>query len=262
MFNNFEGYGTTYYQAAQIEVEKRFTNGLSFLAGYTLSHLMDNTSSGFSSFTSGGINKFNQKPEWAVSNSDEPQTLKASGTYELPIGPGKKYVNNHKMGNLVGGWQVAWILDYEAGTANGPGENGTPFPNGFNRPDRNSSVGLSTASYTRARDYFLGKAAVAQMYDPTAFTVTPSQYILGNAQRNYGGMRNPAYYMENLNAKKNFYLGERWKAILSVDYFNAFNRTRFQGPDNNKSDDTFGQVTSQGSQISNRQGQVSFRIEF
>jgi hypothetical protein len=262
IFNNFEGFGTTYYQAAQIEVEKRWSNGLSFLAGYTLSHLMDNTSSGFSSFTSGGINKYNQKPEWAVSNADRPQTLKASGTYELPIGPGKKYVNNHTMGNLVGGWQVAWILDYENGDVNGPSENGTPFPNGFNRPDRNSSVGLSTASYSRARDYFVGKAAVAQMYDPNAFTVTPSQYILGNAKRNYGGMRNPPYYMENLNARKKFAIGERWKAILSVDYFNAFNRTRFQGPDNNKSDDTFGQVTSQGSQISNRQGQVSFRIEF
>src|ERR1700756_3543603 len=97
IFNNFEGYGTTYYQGAQIEIEKRFTNGLSFLAGYTLSRLMDNTSSGFSSFTSGGINKYNQKPEWAVSGSDEPNTLKISGTYELPIGPGKKYVNNYKL---------------------------------------------------------------------------------------------------------------------------------------------------------------------
>ena len=140
ILNNFEGYGTTYYQAAQIEVEKRFSNGLSFLAGYTLSHLMDNTSSGFSSFTSGGINKYNQRPEWAVSNADEPQTLKASGTYELPIGPGKKYVNNHKMGNLVGGWQVGWILDYEAGTANGPSENGTPFPQWI-QPSRSESFG-------------------------------------------------------------------------------------------------------------------------
>ena len=262
IFNNFEAYGTTYYQAAQIEVEKRFTNGLSFLAGYTLSHLMDNTSSGFSSFTSGGINKYNQKPEWAVSNADEPQTLKASGTYELPIGPGKKFVNNRKLGNVAGGWQIGWILDYEAGTANGPGENGTPFPNGFNRPDRNSSVSLHTASYSKARDYFVGKAPVAQMFDPNAFTLTPSQYVLGTAMRNYGGMRNPPLYMENLNAKKNFYMGERFKAILSVDYFNAFNRTQFQGPDNNASDSTFGQVTQQSSQISNRQGQVSFRIEF
>jgi len=262
IFNNFEGYGTTYYQSAQIEVEKRYTNGLSFLAGYTLSRLMDNTSSGFSSFTSGGINKYNQKPEWAISNSDEPQTLKVSGTYQLPIGPGKKYVNNHTWGNVVGGWQVGWILDYESGTVNGPGENGTPFPNGFNRPDRNPSVGLSTASYSKARDYWVGKTAVAQMYNPGAFSTTATQYILGDAQRNYSGMRNAPLALENLNAKKNFYIGERVTAVLTVDYFNAFNRTQFNGPDNNASDSTFGQITSQGSNISNRQGQVSFRIDF
>ena len=265
IFNNFEGFGTTYYQSVQVEVEKRFTDGLSFLAGYTLSHLMDNTSSGFSSFTSGGINKYNQKPEWATSNSDEPQTLKASGTYELPIGPGKKFVNNHLLGNIVGGWQVAWILDYEAGTANGPGENGTPFPNGFDRPDRNSSVSLSTASYSKTRDYFTGKIAAAQMYNPAAFTVTPSQYVLGNAQRSYGGMRNAPLYDESLNARKKFFIGEHVTGILAVDFFNAFNRTQFNGPDNNASDTTFGQVTAQGTPgnfPANRQGQVQLKLEF
>jgi hypothetical protein len=262
IFNNFEAMGTTYYQAAQIEIEKRFTNGLSFLAGYTLSHSMDNTSSGFSSFTSGGINKYNQKPEWAVSNSDEPQTLKVSGTYELPIGPGKKYINNHILGNVAGGWQVGWILDYEDGTANGPGENGTPFPNGFDRPDRNSSVGLSTASYSKVRDQFTGKSTTAQMFNQAAFTVTPNQYVLGTAQRNYAGMRNAPLLMESLNARKHFYMGDRLQGILTVDYFNAFNRTQFNGPDNNASDGTFGQVTGQGSNINNRQGQVSFRLEF
>ena len=268
IFNNFEGFGTSFYNSAQIQAEKRFSNGLAFLAGYTLSHLMDNTSSGFSSFTAGGINKFNQLPEWTVSSANEPQTLKVSGTYELPIGPGKKYVNNYKLGNLAGGWQVGWILDYEAGTplSNCQGssicENGTPFPNGFNRPDRNSSVGLSTASYSRARDYFVGKIGSAQMFNPAAFTLTPTQYVIGNANRIYSGARNPAYLMENLNAKKHFYMGERYQLSLSVDYFNAFNRTQFNGPDGNKSDSTFGQVTQQGSQISNRQGQVTIRFEF
>jgi len=262
IFNNFEGFGTTYYEGAQIEVEKRFSNGLAFLAGYTLSRLWDNTSSGFSSFTAGGINKYNQKPEWAVSNSDEPQTLKVSGTYELPIGPGKQYLNNHTTGNIVGGWQVGWILDYESGTANGVYENGSPFPNGFNRPDRNPGVSLGTASYSRVRDFFLGKIGSAQMYDPSAFTLTPTQYVIGDAQRNYSALRNPAYLMEDFNAKKHFYMGERFQGILSVDYFNAFNRTQFNGPDNNASDGTFGQVTSQGSNISNRQGQVSFRLQF
>lgn len=263
IFNNFEGYGTTYYQSAQIEAEKRFSNGLSFLAGYTLSRLWDNTSSGFSSFTAGGINKYNQKPEWAVSGSDEPQTLKVSGTYELPIGPGKQFLNNHTTGNLLGGWQVGWILDYESGTAFGAYENGSPFPNGFNRPDRNTGVKLSTASYNRERDYFLGKSTSPQIFDPSAFTLTRTQYVIGNSIRNYSQLRYPGYAMENLNAKKEFYMGERFKGILSVDYFNAFNRTQFNGPDTNKSDTgSFGQATSQGSNIINRQGQVSFRLEF
>ena len=265
IFNNFEGYGTTFYNSAQIQVEKRFTDGLSFLAGYTLSRLMDNTSSGFSSFTSGGINKYNQKPEWAVSTSDEPNTLKVSGTYELPIGPGKKYVNNYKLGNLVGGWQVGWILDYEAGTANGVTENGSPFPNGFNRPDRNTSASLSTASYSKVRDQFVGKTANAQIWPKDGFALTRTQYVIGDATRNYPELRNPALYVENLNAKKHFYFGERVQATLSVDYFNAFNRTQFNNPDTNFSDGTFGQVTSQGTPgnfPANRQGQLTLRVEF
>jgi hypothetical protein len=263
IFNNFEGSGTTYYQSLQVQAEKRFTNGLSFLAGYTLSRLWDNTSSGFSSFTAGGINKYNQGVEWAVSDHDEPNTFKASGTYELPIGPGKAHFNNKGVtGQLIGGWQVGWILDYEAGTAFGVNENGTPFPNGFNRPDRASSVKLSTASYKRAADFFSGKISAAQIYDQKAFTATPSQFVLGNAQRNYPELRNPAYYNENANVRKHFYFGERFQGILQVDYFNLFNRTKFKGPDTNQSNTTFGQVKDQGSDINNRQGQVSFRLEF
>ena len=265
IFNNFEGFGTTYYQSVQIEAEKRFTNGLNFLIGYTLSRLMDNTSSGFSSFTSGGINKYNQKPEWAISQSDEPNTFKASGTYELPIGPGKKFVNNHVLGNVAGGWQIGWILDYEDSGALSPGENGTPFPNGFDRPDRNPSVGLSTARYTKARDYFVGKIGAAQMWNPATFTLTPSQYVLGTAQRDYAGMRGAPWAQEDLNVRKHFYMGERFQGILQVDYFNAFNRTQFNGPDTNASDSTFGQVVSQGTPgnyPANRQGQVSFHLTF
>ena len=43
----------------------------------------------------------------------------------------------------------------------------------------------------------------------------------------------PSLLHESLNAKKHFYFGERVTATLSVDYFNAFNRTRFQSPDGN-----------------------------
>jgi hypothetical protein len=49
---------------------------------------------------------------------------------------------------------------------------------------------------------------------------------------------------------------------VRLDYFNAFNRTQLQPPDNNSLDSTFGQITNLSSQISNRQGQATFRVEF
>ncbi len=266
VFNNFEASGTTYYQSLQVELDKRLSNGLSFLVGYTLSHLLDNTGSGFSSFAQTALNKYNQKPEYVVSNADEPETLKVSGTYELPIGPGKQFFNNHGVtGQLVGGWQVGWILDYEAGTPIQPiNENEVPLAgnnNNKNRPDRVSSVGLSTASYTKARALFTGKAAVAQIFNPAAFAPT-TQYVLGDALKNYGELRNPALYNESANVRKHFYFGERFQGILQIDYINLFNRTQFNGPDTNVLDGTFGQVVTQGSNISNRQGEATFRIEF
>jgi Carboxypeptidase regulatory-like domain len=265
IFNNFEGSGTTYYQSAQLELEKRFTNGLAFLAGYTLSHQMDNTNSGFSSFANGGINKYNQKPEWAVSSNNPEQTLKVSGTYELPIGPNKKFFSNHGVtGQVLGGWQVAWVLDYEEGTPFGVGENGTPFPNGFDRPNRVPGVSISSSSYSNAKKQFLTKVA-HPIFNPAAFALTPSQYVLGDVTRNYGGLKNAPTQFENLNARKKFFFGERFTGILAVDYFNAFNRTQFNGPDTTANDSTFGQVTSQGTPgnyPANRQGQVTFRLEF
>jgi len=265
IFNNFEGSGTTYYQSIQVEFDKRFSRGLSFLVGYTLSHLMDNTNSGFSSFTAGGINKYNQKPEWAVSTSDEPQTLKVSGTYELPIGPHKPFFNNHGVtGQLLGGWQVGWILDYEAGAALGVTESGEPYPNSSNRPNRLGGVHLGTASYSRALKQFLTGDA-EDIFNPAAFATTSTQYVIGDSIRNYGAIRGTPLYDESLNARKKFFFGERFTGILAVDYFNAFNRTQFNNPDTLINDSTFGQVVSAGTPgnyPANRQGQVTFRLEF
>ena len=61
---------------------------------------------------------------------------------------------------------------------------------------------------------------------------------------------------------KYFHIGEHVKATLRIDYFNLFGRTILHGPDTNSLDSTFGQVTNLSSQLSNRQGQATFRLEF
>lgn len=263
VFNNFEGSGTAYYQSLQGQLEKRFSQGLSFLAAYTLAREFNNTSSGFTSFISNSLNKYNQSLEWAPTSGAPPQSFKLSGTYELPIGPGKAHFNNHGVtGQVLGGWQIGWIAKYYSGTPTGVSENlSFPYPNGANRPDRNTSVKLGTASYSRERDYFVGKVSTAQIFDPNAFTQT-APYTLGNAKRNYSEIKNPAAYNEDINLRKKFFFGEHLRGVLQVDYFNAFNRTLFNGPDTNKSDGTFGQAVSEGQNNSNRQGQVQFRLEF
>lgn len=61
---------------------------------------------------------------------------------------------------------------------------------------------------------------------------------------------------------KYFHITDKLVATLRVDYFNVLNRTQLNGPDNNASDSTFGQITNLGQANSNRQGQATFRLEF
>jgi hypothetical protein len=104
------------------------------------------------------------------------------------------------------------------------------------------------------------------MFPTNGFTATPSIYSLGNATRTYSELRGPANYNENANVRKHFYLGERFQAIVQMDYFNFFNRTIFYTPDPNISDGTFGQITkaqaTNAGGPQNRQGQVTIRLEF
>ncbi len=272
VYNLFDHGGTTYYEGLQVQAEKRLSNGLSFLAGYTLSRLMDNTSSGFATFTATSLNKFNQKPEYTVSTSDEPNTLKVSGTYELPIGPGKPFLNNKGVtGQVLGGWQVSWITDYEAGTAFGAVENsylglGNSLESGNNRPNIVTGQHFNTG-YASTHDFFTGKTRLQPKAFNTGAFADSGAYALGNAVRAYSGLRNPAFFNENANVIKHIHLGERFQAVLQFDYFNLFNRTQFQNPDNNFNNSTFGQITNFSSQTNatsngNRQGQIQARIEF
>jgi hypothetical protein len=141
-------------------------------------------------------------------------------------------------------------------------ENGSGI-DGFDRPLVVPGVKRQTFNYDNAIDYFLGKLpAPPVMFSTNAFTPTANQYQLGNTARNYATLRNPPLRMEDLDLIKHFSVAEKVKLSIRMDYFNAFNRTIVNGPDTNISDSTFGEVTSEGSAIINRQGQVTFRVEF
>lgn len=247
----------------QLQAEKRFSNGLSFLVAFTLSRNLANVNSGFAAFAAKPLNKFNQKLEWSPSILDQTYANKYVATYELPIGPGKKFLNKDNVVNrLAGGWQVSTILDYEGGMPFGPTETFNPVNNGFDRPNLVSGVKIQTFSYSRTKNYLTGHSSTAPtQFSTNAFALT-NPFALGNTYQTYGALRSPPLRIESFSAVKRFPITEGFSASLRVDYFNAFNRTQLQGPDATVNDTTFGQVTNLSSQISNRQGQATFRIEF
>src|SRR5260370_6532521 len=116
--------GNSTYNAMQLQVNKRFAQGLSFLVSYTVSKNItdaDSAGPGVSGFIGTnsfiGENSYNRKAEKAVSLLDTPQSLVASFFYELPAGRGKPYLNSGGLTDrVVGGWYVSTIASYHSGT--------------------------------------------------------------------------------------------------------------------------------------------------
>jgi hypothetical protein len=262
--SNNEQDGTAFYNAFQVQAEKRFSNGLSYLADVTLSRNMANAVTGSAQYAPNGINAFDQKPEYSPSSLDQKYVTNFVATYQLPVGHGQRYLNSKGlMSQVLGGWQVSGILTYAGGNPIGPYNNYNPLlVNSSDRPNILPGAKLSTFSYSRSKDFFTGKSSA----QPTQFTTNAFQntgpWEVGDAKRSYAALRTPPLRIENFDVIKSFHLTDRLEASLRVDYFNAFNRTQLQAPDTNSLDSTFGQITDLSSQISNRQGQATFRIEF
>jgi len=253
IFDNFDDNGSALYNAMQIQVEKRYSSGLSFLVSYNLSHMMSNTSSGFTSFTSGSINKNNQKSEWSVDNNDQPQILNIAATYELPFGKGRKYMSNSNkaVDAVLGGWQISPLLTYASGTPLQVGAPGSPLGNG-NRANVIAGV-KEQFSYNNV---YKGLPVL----NAAAFSA-PGVWVLGNEPRYLGSIRNPFQANENIALAKYFPIGEKVKLKLEIEYFNALNRVVFGGPDTTITDTNFGRVINSQANTQ-RQGQAHLEVRF
>jgi len=98
-----------------------FLPSFSFGAAYTLSKSIDDTVQS----VNGGLtptfgylqNVYDRRAERALTTFDVPQHLVLSYIYELPIGPGKRFLNvKGAVGKIIGGWQINGVTEFESGT--------------------------------------------------------------------------------------------------------------------------------------------------
>ena len=102
------------YNGLEIRAEKRAGKGLTVLASYTWSKLMDYASGAFSGETLGADaiqNWNNLRAERSVSALDQTQRFIASVVYELPFGK----TLHGALGKAVAGWQVSAIVSRFSG---------------------------------------------------------------------------------------------------------------------------------------------------
>ena len=249
---NFDMSGTSFYNAMQVQAEKRFSNGLSYLASLTLPSLYKNG-------TGAPLNKYNQAPEYV--QESERYSVKIAATYLLPIGVGQRWFNSGTLAKVFGGWEMTFIGRYNDSGPLGVTQSGSGL-NGVNRPNVVPGVKMGSRGYNLVKDYFIGKlSAPPVMFTTNAFANTGSQFVLGNAARNYSPLRGPAHQQENIGVMRHFHIKDSVMATVRMDYFNAFNRHIFNGPITNINSPNFGQVISENGG-GNRQGQISARVRF
>jgi Carboxypeptidase regulatory-like domain/TonB-dependent Receptor Plug Domain len=272
--NNFDTSGADKYNALEVSLQKRTGSGLTYLVSYTLSRYLTNTDSGFSTFNFRGIDPGNPRAEWSVGNNDQTHVLTMAGVYELPIGPGRKYLNRGGMAmkNLVGGWKLAMVNWYESGTPLGLNSCGghqfncDPLIGNIfvgNRP--NFVSGNFNINWN---NFYKG----APVFNTAAFAA-PGVWTIGNAAPLYNALRAPPYLDEDVALSKKFFFSERFSGELTVQFYNVLNRMLLStgpggGPacfNNDVLSSSFGRADSPGNNCQGnqpRRGQAQFKVYF
>jgi carboxypeptidase family protein len=248
------------YHSFQLRVEKRFSNGLQFLATYTNQKSIDDSSVGGGGLTwlGGTLSNVlqdpnNRKLDRSISQFDISQILQFSYVYELPIGRGKHFGGNmHPALNaVIGGWQTNGIWRFDTGQ---------PIILGL-------SGGQSIPTYGAQRPNLLGTLKKAHPFSLDQYfanpdvAVKPDPYAIGTAPKVLPNLRMPGTNIAELSLFKEFSLAalrEGARLEYRIEAFNALNHPQFCGPNATVGTDNFGKITCQA----NSPRQVQMALKF
>jgi len=246
------------YHALQLSAEKHYSNGLQFLATFTWSKSIDDSSQADDNVTWLGSFSSLQDPnkpwlERSLSTFDIPYVAQFSYSYDLPVGRGRKFLGNMPRwaNGILGGWKTNGIWRIADGRPLTFGlADGTSLPTyGSQRPEM---VGKPKRNHGSdwMFNYFVDNSVLTQ----------PAPFTLGNSPRAYGGVRSPWTFTSDLSLGKQFPVREEMNFEFRIEAQNAFNHPVFGTPDTTVDDPSFGQIgyTSVGA----RQVQLAIKFNF
>ena len=227
--NIYESRGSGNYNALQGRLERRFSDGLTFLVSYTFQKTLtdlDASSVGVAIGAGAGLQTIkNIRANYGPPPFNRPHRLIASALYELPI-------FKHSGGLLTkvaGGWQIGAIATFQDGPSLTPSSYGVPF------------VG-SHANLLGNPNLPRGERSIDRWFDVSKLS-NPAPGQLGNAGK--GVIRGSGNNKWDLIFSKLVRITERHQVEFRGELFNAFNHPQFDDPDVTPANDPLaGKITS------------------
>jgi hypothetical protein len=217
--------GQSSYHGFEIEAQKRYSGGLSFISAYTWSKTLDNRS--ILDLWFGGSSK-------ALSSLHVAHRFSYSGIWELPFGRGQRFGSGapRLAEHILGGWQLSGILVLRTG-----------FPITVTTPGNIANTGGITQVPHRIRNPNLpgSEQREDRFFDTSAF-VSPASFTLGNAGIN--PIIAPGFWNLDLSLGKMFSLREHLKLQFRAEIFNALNHPNDGSPGTSFGSASFGRITS------------------
>lgn len=218
--------GNSSYNALETSVSHRLSRGLQIRASYTWSKNLD-MNSGLTGAQSANqpqmVLQFNNpRRDWGPSALNPASQASISGRYELPFGPGKRWLTNARGAGskIAGGWQFNEIVTLLSGFpftpvigTNRSGDGDTRNPD---RPSLNPSF---------SGPVVLGQ--VGQWFNPNAFLL-PAAGTYGDLGR--GVFTGPGLADMDVSLFKNTALSERTSLQFRAEFFNVLNHPNLGTP--------------------------------
>jgi hypothetical protein len=266
------------YNAAIVEFQKRFSSGWNVQTNFTWAKTLLQGGGGDGSNTY--RNPRNFSIDKAIASYDQVWAWKANGSYVLPFGQGKMFLNKKDgfegvLGKIVGLWQLGGILNLASGTPLSITGTGSAFTNG----------GTSTASIVGNMPSDIGKvtrvtngvvyfSGLTQVTDPSVANLTTLQTLQSSSTLkaiSYNGtvlfqnatagtignlplrtnLRGPGTFSLDMNLGKTFRFKERYSVEIRVDAISITNTVKFDNPTTSINSTSFGRITAFSSNGSN-----------
>ena len=265
--NYLDSAGLSNYHGMQAEFRQRPTHGAQFTVNYTLAHSLGISAQ--NGIQGQGNNIYytdrNFRLNYGPGIFDIRHVVHASGTFDLPFGKGRAFLNQSGVLNrIVGGWTIGTILVIQSGNptqvGNGystvNGNDAGVYFNGISAKDLQSSVGVYKTGnpwVLTVNPNLIAPSGIAA----SSLAPATSPGVWGYRPVIYG----PHWFNDDLSVNKTIPIKERVKAVFQAEFLNLTNHPTFNLGTLSVRATNFGQQTGAGPSAARR---IEFRanIEF